>query len=477
MSYGAWLSMLILATPFFSALGIFLLKKHPGRRNSLTIIVSFVPLTLFALLLASGETDARIELLEIAPGLVISFALEPLGLVFTGLVTVLWPLSMLYSLSYLYANRLTEKTRFLGFFSLAVGSTFGVALAGDLLSLLVFYELLTFCTYPLVTHTGTRAARNSGRLYLAMLVGTSFLFLLPFVIWLWFQCGTLRFVPGGFVGSCTDTTNANWLLLLLILGVGKAATMPLHRWLPAAMVAPAPVSALLHAVAVVKAGVFTIAKVLIYVFGLDFLAQINNNWLIYLTGSTTVISYLIALNQDSLKKRLAYSTVGQLSLITMGVALLQTALVGALFNIVAHAVGKITLFFAAGAIQTATGITKISQMDGIGRAMPVTMTCFTIASASLIGLPPLGGFFVKFWLFQGALAAADYFAFTVLAVSSLLSAAFLLPVVQRAFSGTPLKPLSEAPVAMRISLLIPTAVLFLIFFFSETLVRVLETIK
>ncbi len=469
--------MLILATPFLSAVCIFLLKERPRERNVLTAIVSFVPLVLIALLLGGDQSDARFELLEIAPGLVISFALEPLGLVFTGLVAVLWPLSMLYSLSYLYANKLSRKSRFLGFFSLAVGATFGVALAGDLLSLLIFYELLTFCTYPLITHAGTQGAQRAGRLYLAMLVGTSILFLLPFTIWLWFQCGTLDFVSGGFVGSCTDVQTANWLVPLFILGVGKAAIMPLHRWLPAAMVAPAPVSALLHAVAVVKAGVFTIAKIFVYVFGLDFMAKMNISWLVYLSGSSAVIAYLITINQDNLKKRLAYSTIGQLSLITMGIALLQTALLGALLNIVAHAIGKITLFFAAGAIQTATGITKVSEMDGLGRAMPVTMTTFAIASFSLIGIPPLGGFFVKLWLFQGAWAVSDYFALAVLIISPLLGAAFLLPIVRRAFTGTAPKTLSDPPVAMRISLLIPAAALFLIFFFPDTLLQILETVK
>ncbi len=477
MSYEAWLLVLILVTPFLSAMGIFLLRERPRERNGLTAIVSFVPLVLFALLLDSDQGEARFELLEIAPGLAISFALEPLGLVFTGLVAALWPLSMLYSMSYLYANRLSRKSRFFGFFSLAVGATFGVALAGDLLSLLIFYELLTFCTYPLVTHSGTQSARSAGRLYLAMLVGTSILFLLPFIIWLWFQCGTLSFVSGGFVGNCTDIQTANWLVPLFILGVGKAAIMPLHRWLPGAMVAPAPVSALLHAVAVVKAGVFTIAKIFVYVFGLDFLAEMNISWLVYLSGGSAVIAYLITISQDNLKKRLAYSTIGQLSLITMGIALLQTALLGALFNIVTHAVGKITLFFAAGAIQTATGITKVSEMDGVGRAMPVTMTTFAIASFSLIGIPPLGGFFVKLWLLQGALTVENYFALAVLIISPLLGAAFLLPIVQRAFAGTAPKTLSAPPVAMRISLLIPAAALLLIFFFPDTLMQILETVK
>ena len=358
---------LILSSILVPFIGTVFITTNDYRRNVPVLTIPFITLVTVFLLaylytqLPDGQT-LSVALGALAPGLTISFVIEPLGMIFACVVAILWPISMLYSLDYLYANQLKNKTRFCVCFYLAIGSTFGIAFAGDLLTLLIFYELLTLVTYPLVTHKNDAAAKRAGRIYLAYLLGTSFLLLLPGIIYLWLRYDTLAFTPGGIM---TDAPlHAAWLLVF-VFGVGKAALIPLHRWLPAAMVAPAPVSALLHAVAVVKAGVFTLAKILIYIFGFDMLTN-NSNWLVYIAGISIVLASVMALRQDSLKKRLAYSTVSQLSYITMGVVLLKPALIGAVFHLVAHAFSKITLFFAAGAIQTASGKEKISTLRGIG---------------------------------------------------------------------------------------------------------------
>ncbi len=458
-----------IALPFIGALSI----AFAGRRRDVpALTIPFATLILLLLLAysfmqVSTEQTVGFVLGELAPGLPISFAIEPLGMIFACVVGILWTVSMLYSLDYLYANGLQSKTRFCVCFFLAIGSTLGIAFAGDLLTLLIFYELLTLVTYPLVTHSGSDAAKRAGRIYLAFLLGSSFLLFLPGIVWLWLNYGTLTFTSGGIVGA--QPPHAIWLLILAF-GVGKAALMPFHRWLPEAMVAPAPVSALLHAVAVVKAGVFTIAKIVIYIFGPDFLAANGGNWLVYIAGISILIASLLALHQDSLKKRLAYSTVSQLSYITMGAALLNPAVSGAVFHLAAHAFAKITLFFVAGAIQTVTGKEKISELRGIGQAMPWTMTCFTIAAVSLIGLPPTAGFVSKWYLLDGAIHSAHYFAIGVWIVSTLLNIAYFAPIICRAFTpDSQINPYDsrEAPFGMLIAMLLTTLAVLLLFLFPE----------
>ncbi len=256
----------------------------------------------------------------------------------------------------------------------------------------IFYEILTLSTYPLVTHAGTEKAKLGGRVYLGILLTTSILFLLLAIIGTWYTTGTLDFRPGGIFDR-SSTLAAAALLPLFIFGIGKAAIMPFHRWLPAAMVAPTPVSALLHAVAVVKAGVFSVLKVCTYIFGFDLLGQLpTTEFLLYLAGASVIIASLVAMRQDNLKARLAYSTVSQLSYITVGALLANSAgALGGAMHIGMHAFGKITLFFCAGAIMVASHKTEISDMHGLGRRMPVTMAAFFIGSLSIIGLPPGGG--------------------------------------------------------------------------------------
>ncbi|PSQ94112.1 MAG: cation:proton antiporter, partial [Proteobacteria bacterium SW_6_67_9] len=289
------------------------------------------------------------------PNVALAFEVEPLGMLFALVASLLWPINSLYSIGYMRGNGEHAQTRFYICFAIALASTMGIAFAANLLTLFVFYEVLTLSTYPLVAHHEDDEARLGGRVYLGILLATSIGLLLPGIVWVWSTTGTLDFQAGGILAAHFDGWTVGVLLLLFMFGIGKAALMPIQRWLPAAMVAPTPVSALLHAVAVVKAGVFTVTKVIVYIFGLEFLqGQPSTHWLLYVAGFTVIAASIIAMRQDHLKRRLAYSTVSQLSYVTIAAAMLAPlTAVGAALHIAAHAFGKITLFFAAGSIHTA----------------------------------------------------------------------------------------------------------------------------
>ncbi|MBM4221714.1 MAG: monovalent cation/H+ antiporter subunit D family protein, partial [Gammaproteobacteria bacterium] len=361
------------------------------------------------------------------------------------------------------------QTRFYVCFALALASTIGIAFAANLLTLFLFYEALTLVTYPLVTHHGTDKAKRAGRVYLGVLIGTSVLFFLPAIAYTWHAAGTTEFRPGGILTGHVTPGIITALLALFVFGVGKAAVMPFHRWLPAAMVAPTPVSALLHAVAVVKAGVFAVVKILVYVFGLEVLTG-NGDWLVAVAGFTIIAASVVALRADNLKRRLAYSTVSQLSYVVLATAVLAPrSVVGAVFHILAHALGKITLFFAAGAIYTAAHKTEVSQLDGIGRRMPWTMAAFAIGALSMIGLPPAAGFVGKWFILSGAMADAQWLAVAVIIGSTLLTAGYFLPIVHRAFFRAPRAedaghPHGEAPLAIVIALTLTAAGTVALFF-------------
>jgi len=380
-----------------------------------------------------GGARPALRLGQILPGLSIAFEVEPLGLLFALVASCLWVVSVVYSIGYMRGNDERHQARFYLCFALAIGAALGVAFSGNLLTLYLFYELLTFVTYPLVTHHGDENARHGGRTYLGLLLLSSMFFLLPAMIATWWLAGTLDFTPGGVLGGKVAGPAAAGLLALYAFGIGKAALMPLHRWLPAAMVAPTPVSALLHAVAVVKAGVFAIVKVVVYTFGLDFGADAFG-WLPWVAGFTVIAASVIALRADNLKRRLAYSTVSQLSYVVLAAAILAPlSLVGAVLHIAAHAFGKITLFFAAGAVYTAAHKTEVSQLDGIGRRMPWTMAAFAVGALSLIGIPPAAGFLSKWFMFQGAAQGGHWLALIVLSASTVLNAAYFVPILYRAF--------------------------------------------
>jgi multicomponent Na+:H+ antiporter subunit D len=415
--------------------------RRPNLREAVTLLTGVALLALVVSQLEGVLKGARpaVILVRTLPGLAVEFEIEPLGMLFALVASFLWIVTSLYSIGYMRGHHELHQTRFYSFFAVAISGAMGIAFAGNLLTLFIFYELLTLSTYPLVTHAGTEQAREGGRVYLGFLLGSSVTFLLLALVWTWALTGTLDFRDGGILDGVVSPAIASALLALYVFGIGKAAVMPLHRWLPAAMVAPTPVSALLHAVAVVKAGVFTVLKVAVYIFGLDYLATIPaTQWLMYVAAATILIASLIALKQDNLKLRLAYSTISQLSYVVMG-ALLATpqAVIGGVIHIAAHAFAKITLFFCAGAILVSTHKTDVSQMRGIGRHMPLTMTAFTIGALSMIALPFTAGFISKWYILLGAFDAHHLAVVGVIVISTLLNAAYFMPVVYAAFFETP----------------------------------------
>ena len=432
---------LALAIPLAGALLVVALGRWPNAREAATLLTGTV-LFGFAAWLAPRVLDGARPaqtLVEVLPGLSITLALEPLGMLFALVASGLWIVTSLYSIGYMRGHGEGHQTRFYACFALSIFGAMGVALAGNMFTLFLFYEVLTLSTYPLVSHHQTATAMRGARTYLGVLFTTSVGFLLLAVVWTWVLAGTLDFREGGILAGRASDTVLLVLLALYAFGTGKAALMPFHRWLPAAMVAPTPVSALLHAVAVVKAGVFTVMKVIVYIFGLDLLSSTGiATWLMYAAGFTVVAGSLVAMAQDNLKRRLAYSTVSQLSYIVLGAALANAwGVVGGGMHILMHAFGKITLFFCAGAIYVAAHKTEISDMRGLGRAMPITMTAFLIGALSVIGVPPLGGSWSKWYLALGALDAGQILLVAVLMVSSLLNIAYLIPIPIRAFFSKP----------------------------------------
>lgn len=461
-----------LIVPVLGALGIAACYRWPDLREGVTLATAAGLLLCVVSLLGPvlGGAQPQLKLVQMLPGVAIAFRIEPLGMLFALVASALWLVNSIYSIGYMRANREAHQTRFYVCFALALACTMGIAFSANLLTLYLFYEGLTLITYPLVTHHGDDEARRGGRLYLGYLLGTSILFLLPAIALTWAVAGTLDFVPGGILGGGLSNAAIGGLLALYMFGIAKAALMPFHRWLPAAMVAPTPVSALLHAVAVVKAGVFTVVKVIVYVFGVDRIAGLASvEWLPFVAGFTIIAASIVALRADNLKRRLAYSTVSQLSYIVFFAALLTPlSVVGAALHIAMHAVGKITLFFAAGAIYTAAHKTEVSQLDGIGRRMPWTMAAFAVGALSMIGLPPTAGFISKWFMLSGAMSSGKWAAVAVIAVSTLLNAGYFLPVVYRAyFRPAAGEAHGEAPRAMVFALLLTACATVALFFYPD----------
>jgi multicomponent Na+:H+ antiporter subunit D len=463
-----------LVLPLLGALGIAAAGRAPNLRETITLATAALLFLCVVQLLGPVLGGARPELvlLEPLPGLPIAFRVEPLGMLFALVASGLWIVNSLYSIGYMRGNAEGHQTRFYVCFALAIAAALGIAFAANLWTLFLFYEALTLVTYPLVTHAGTEAARKGGRVYLGLLMGTSIVFMLPALVYVWHVAGTTDFRSGGILPADMGTGAVVALLALFVFGIGKAAAMPVHRWLPAAMVAPTPVSALLHAVAVVKAGVFCVLKIVLYVFGVDALAGATD-WLVAVAGFSIVAASVVALRADNLKRRLAYSTVSQLSYVTLAAALLAPlSVMAAALHIAAHALGKITLFFAAGSIYTAAHKTEVSELDGIGRRMPWTMTAFGIGALSMIGLPPAAGFVSKWYLVSGAMQQGHWIALAVLLASTLLNAGYFLPILWRAFfrplpAEALTHPHGEAPLPIVIALTVTAAGTVALFFFPD----------
>ncbi|MDP2560357.1 monovalent cation/H+ antiporter subunit D family protein [Psychrobium sp. 1_MG-2023] len=484
----AQLINLTIVVPLIGAAFIALFSQQPNLREGVSIITAVV---LFTLVLAvTDNTFSKLSMettwVALFPGLEIAYSVEPLGVLFALVASFLWIITTIYSIGYMRGHNEENQTRFFFCFALSISTVMAICFSANLLTLFIFYELLTLSTYPLVTHAGTKEAKHGGRVYLGVLLSTSIVLFLLAILGTWVSAGTLNFTPGGVFTQAHSDSLVALLLVLFCYGIGKAALMPFHRWLPAAMVAPTPASSLLHAVAVVKAGVFSILKVVIYIFGIDNLSDIaTTDVMLYIGTATVLLSSCVAMTKDSLKARLAYSTVSQLSYIVVGALLASSvAAAGASLHIATHAVGKITLFFCAGAIMVAAHKKNISEMVGLGRKMPITMIAFAIAALSIIGLPPMAGTWSKWYLMVGAVEADKMIIVVVLTISSLLNVAYLLPIPIKAFFNTPSgdqpawswSETKEAPLPSLIAIVVTTTACLWLFFYPQPLIDLINLI-
>jgi multicomponent Na+:H+ antiporter subunit D len=455
----------LIAVPF-----ILISSGKPNLREFWTILASAVKFILVLTLLPgaiAGETVV-LNLFEIAPNVPFQLKADPFGVFFAIIASGLWIFTSFYSIGYVRGAGEKKQTRYFASFAVCLSATIGVAFAGNLLTFIIFYEILTLATYPLVIHKETRKAINAGRKYLAYTL-TAGLLLIAAAGITYFYTGTLDFRPGGIFNNVDlSQTVMISVFLLFIGGVGvKAGIMPLHSWLPSAMAAPTPVSALLHAVAVVKSGVFGVIRVIGFIFGTETMEAFGLNEIVMvLAGFTIIVASLLAFAQDNLKRRLAYSTVGHLSYIVLGAALLTPlGMTGSIMHIAAHATMKITLFFCAGAIYVNLHKENISDLNGIAKAMPWTMAAFVIGSMGLAGIPPLNGFVSKWYLVLGSLEGEMLIPVFILVISGLLNVGYFFPIIQRAYfrkGDESLSNYGEASPFMVVPIMI-TAVLSLIF--------------
>ena len=425
-----------------------------------SIVISMVPLIL------KGNV-IEYTIISLTPGIALQFRVDSLGMFFGVLASFLWIITSVYSIGYVRSLDEHAQTRYFFNFALCLSAAMGIAFAGNLLTLFVFYEILTVATWPLVYHKETKGAVMAGRKYLVytLTAGMAILFgtLLIYSI-----TGTTDFRPGGFLSGHGSAGMLRFIFVILILGFGvKAAVMLLHEWLPSAMIAPTPVSALLHAVAVVKAGVFGCLKVVLYVFGPQLLHELNL-WLVlaYFVSFTVIVSGMYALAQDNLKRRLAFSTINNLAIIIMGAAMLTpSGITGAIFHMGGHGFMKITLFFVAGAIYVKTRKENISELNGIGRQMPLTMGAFAIGAMGIAGLPPVCGFISKWYMALGTLEAHEVFFLFVLLISAMMDIAYFFPIIYNSFFKKCEEDIvvrfNEAPMMMVIPLML-TAILSII---------------
>jgi multicomponent Na+:H+ antiporter subunit D len=467
----------IMVLPF-----LYLARKNPDVRENFSLLGGF--LNLFLVLLALGHLSrgelAEFDVLPLLPGVSLAFQIDALGSILLLTAGFLWPLATLYSAGYLRGHKERHQTRFFSMFCVAIAATNGVAMSANLLTLYIFYEILSLSTYPLVTHHQDDEARSAGRRYLAFIMGGSVGLALPALITVYVKTGSLSFGSVYLVFQ-----NGGWPAVLITLaflyGFSKAAVMPMHAWLPGAMVAPTPVSSLLHAVAVVKVGVFAVIRSLLDVLGPEFLTVYKTGYLVTaLCALTVIVSAALMVSQDNLKRCLAFSTIGQLSYIILAVSLLnRTGITGGTAHIFMHAFGKITLFFCAGAIAVHTHKKYISEFDGLGRVMPWTFGAFTIGCLAIIGLPPTGGFISKWLIVTASIKAGMPVIAGLLLVSSLLKAWAFFPIIFRAFFQ-PLPegehhPSCDAPWLMRLPLLMTAVGSVLLFFFPQRLLDLAST--
>ena len=466
--------LLAVMIPLVGSLVVMTLSKHPNLREMVSSVASvllFAVVCSFIPALKSGQTLVY-PLFKLLPGLSITLRADGFSMIFAMVASSLWMIAVFYSLGYMRSHHEPKQTRFNACFALAIFGAIGVAFSDNLLTLYLFYEIVSICTYPLVAHHQDAESYEGARKYIVYLTGTAKFLLLPALVLIYVLTGTLDF-PHNITNGVFASGTPHWMIIMLyifcLFGFAKNGIMPFHNWLPGAMVAPTPVSALLHAVAVVKVGVFCTTRVMLYVFGVETMARLNLGIPTdYFVGFTIIMASIIALSKDNLKARLAYSTVSQLSYIVLGVALLTPhAIEGGLIHIVNHAFSKITLFFCAGAIYIAAHKKCISEMHGLGRVMPFTFGAFAIASLSMIGAPPVAGFVTKWYLLVGSMEAHQIGILLILITSTVLNVAYFAPVVYKGFfgktpAGTPVNGIKEAPLSMLIPLLIAVTISVLI---------------
>ncbi|MGM0457886.1 MAG: monovalent cation/H+ antiporter subunit D family protein [Bacteroidota bacterium] len=444
-------------------------SAKPNLRETWTVLAGLIKFGLVLTLLpgAIEGNSVELHLFDLAPGLPLALNADPFGVYFAIIASGLWIFTSFYSMGYMRGAGEIKQTRYFASFAVCLSATIGIAFSANLLTFIVFYEMLTLATYPLVIHKENREAINAGRKYLAFTLTAGLLLVAASAI-IYHYTGTIEFTPGGVFDGIELPHYTMLMVFILFLGaVGvKAGIMPIHGWLPAAMAAPTPVSALLHAVAVVKSGVFAVTRMVGFVFGTDVMATYGlNDILIVLAGATIILASLIAFAQDNLKRRLAYSTVGHLSYIVLGVALLTpVGMTGGIMHIAAHATMKITLFFCAGAIYVNLHRTEISNLNGIAKVMPWTMGAFAVGSMGLAGIPPINGFFSKWHLILGSLDGDMMIPVIVLIVSGLLNVGYFFPILFRAYfkPGEGLEKYGEASPFMVVPIVI-TATLSVLF--------------
>lgn len=434
--------LLALLVSFIATFIILAFNNKPNHRDAtsfIAAIIKFLIVASMAPIILSGKT-IEFTLFHTLPGIDFKFRVDALGMVFATIASFLWIFASVYSVGYMRSGKEHAQTRFFSSFATSIFAAVGGAFAANLFTLIVFYEVLSLVTYPLVYHKETEESWTGSKKYVVYLVGTSKTFLLAAIALTYYIMGNLDFAPQGMLANAS----ASPLLLTIVyicymIGFSKAAIMPFHAWLPAAMVAPTPVSALLHAVAVVKMGVFCVLRVIFHVFGTGLMDSLNLGIATaYVVSFTIIMASVYALTQDNLKRRLAYSTVSQLSYVILGAALLSpSGMLGGIIHIANHAFSKITLFFCAGSIYCAAHKTEISQLSGIGRRLPWTMGAFFIASLSMIGVPPAAGFISKWYLAMGSIEAREIPILAVLLTSTLLNAVYFLPITYKAFFEKP----------------------------------------
>ena len=434
--------MLIFVAVFFPILAgalipVFKFKERKFREIYIEVCVIATSILVWVLLF--NQPSGSFVFARFTRDLTLGFKMDGLSMVFSGLVSFLWPLASLYAFEYMTKEE--HEDVFFMFYTMTYGVTLGIAFAQDMLTMYFFYELLTVVTVELVIHTLTREAILAARKYLYYSLGGAAFAFIGFIFLIQYG-STLEFTMGGVLDPSLTAGRENVLLLVYVMaffGFGvKAAVCPFNSWLPTAGVAPTPVTALLHAVAVVKAGAFAIIRLTYYSFGTDFL---KGTWAQRVTMGVVIFTIVYgcsrAVKETHLKRRLAYSTISNLSYIIFGALIMTPAgLIGALAHLVIHAIMKICSFFCAGAIIHQTEKTYVHQLDGLARRMPVIFTIFTVSALSLMGVPGMAGFISKWNLAKAAVASMDveaYIGIGALLVSALLTAIYMMSIVIRGF--------------------------------------------